>query len=49
MYTGGQLEFAPTPLQDWRLAASTEPNEVIEAAATGLGKPTDEPLTWQPP
>ena len=49
LYTGGDLEFAPTPLSKSAKATGTEPDELIEAAARGLGKRTDEPLVWQPP
>ena len=49
LYTGSELDFAPTPLHEWAMTSGTETGDVIEAAATGLGKPTDEPLAWQPP
>jgi hypothetical protein len=48
-YTGGELQFAPAPLHEWTTTDDSETGEVIESAATGLGKPTGEPLAWQPP
>ncbi|MBK8867394.1 MAG: hypothetical protein V9G15_12985 [Dermatophilaceae bacterium] len=48
-YTGGELQLAPAQLHEWNATDDPETGDVIESAATGLGKPTGEPLAWQPP
>ena len=49
VYTGGHITFAPKPLSGWANDHEDAPDDVLESAATGLGRPPGEPLTWQPP
>lgn len=49
LYTGGEIGFAPMPLHEWAMTDAAEADDAIESAATELGKPTGEPLSWQPP
>jgi len=49
VYTGGHITFAPKPLSEWANDQEDAPKNVLESAATGVGRPPGEPLTWQPP
>lgn len=49
VYTGGNNIFAPPPLSECAEAPEPTSGEATDAAARALGKPTHEPLVWQPP
>lgn len=48
-YTAGDLSFAPEPFRRASLECETADDELLVQAASGLGKPPTEPLTWRPP